>query len=224
MRKILIGLLALTITYGCENGQKESQEESKEYNQALADKLSKLAELDQTAAWLPEGKFKEYSLEEWNAYKDSVFTTNQKQAEAIFNEFGFPGFDLVGEQGAHDFWLIVQHCDFDPEFQEEVLTSMKKEIEQNNASKRNYAYLIDRVRKNTGKKIIYGTQVTYNSLGQAISRPLEDSLNVNSRRAGVGLEPIEVYLNELTVMHFEMNKENMLRKGIKEPNLYEVKE
>lgn len=217
-------IFIVACTQSCNQAKKENEEATTVvFNQELANEIIQMAEVDQTAAWIPEGKFKDYTSEQWNAYKDSVFTKNKKRAEEIFNQHGFPGFDLVGEKGAHDFWLIVQHCDFDPAFQSAVLKDMKAEIDKNNASKKNYAYLIDRVNKNIGKKIIYGTQVTY-SEGQAISIPLEDPANVNKRRAEVGLEPLEEYLNVMTISHFEMNKEQMLKRGITEPKLYEVPE
>ena len=56
--------------------------------------------------------------------------------------------------------------------------------------------------------------------GQAYPKPLEDSLGVNERRKSIGLEPIEEYLNGMTEMHFEMNKEHYLKKGVTEPILY----
>jgi hypothetical protein len=193
------------------------------FDPVLATELARRAEVDQTAAWIPEGKYKSYSLEDWQQYKDSVFMTNQAFLLTVLEQHGFPGIDLVGEKGAHDFWLMTQHCDFDPDFQEEVRVEMKVEMKRDNASKSNYAYLVDRVRKNRGQKILYGTQVRYNkATGQAMSQPLEDSLNVNQRRAEVGLETLEAYLNGMTLSHFEMNKENMLKRGIQEPKLYEL--
>jgi len=222
-RTILISLITVLTLESCTTTQDQSEaKEVVEFNQELANELTLMAEVDQTAAWIPEGKFKEYSQEEWQAYKDSVFTTNKNRAEQIFNEYGFPGFDLVGEKGSFNFWLIVQHCDFDPDFQQKVLASMKIEISRDNANKRNFAYLTDRVNKNLDKKIVYGTQVTYNKFGQAIPQPLEDSVNVDKRRAEVGLEPLVDYLNRMTESHWEMNKENMLNRGITEPKLYET--
>ena len=50
--------------------------------------------------------------------------------------------------------------------------------------------------------------------GQAYPRKLADSIKVNERRKSIGLEPIEEYLNKMTEMHFEMNKQNYLNKGI----------
>ena len=85
---------------------------------------------------------------------------------------------------------------------------------------RNYGLLTDRVKINTGEKQIYGTQVTYNSFGQAYPKNLADSMNVNKLRAEVGLEPIEEYLNNMTQMHFEMNKKYLESKGITAPILY----
>jgi len=35
-------------------------------------------------------------------------------------QYGFPGYDLVGQKGSNSFWLIVQHCDKDVDFQEQV--------------------------------------------------------------------------------------------------------
>ncbi|MEP2023426.1 MAG: DUF6624 domain-containing protein [Reichenbachiella sp.] len=220
-RIILLSIIAL---FGsCTKNQDQNKEKAiVEFNQELANELAQMVEVDQTAAWIPEGRFKEYSREEWQAYKDSVFTTNKKRAEEMFNEHGYPGFDLVGEQGSFDFWLIVQHCDFDPEFQKQVLLAMETQISKENANKRNFAYLTDRVNKNMGKKLIYGTQVTYNRFGQAIPQSLEDSANVDVRRADVGLEPLVDYLNRMTESHWEMNKENMINRGITEPKLHET--
>jgi hypothetical protein len=78
--------------------------------------------------------------------------------------------------------------------------------------------LTDRVEINKGK--IYGTQVTYNSQGQAYPKPLLDSVNVDKRRAEVGLEPLGQYLNMMTLM--QMNKEFLKSKGMTEPKLYKA--
>jgi len=219
---MLVFILILSII-GCENNviPKDSNKK-KQFNSELADELSRMVELDQVAAYIPEGKYKTLSKEEWQSFKDSVFTTHQKQLDKMFNQYGYLGFDQVGEKGSDNFWLMVQHCDFDPVFQQKVLDAMELELKNDNANKQNYAYLTDRVRINTGKKIVYGTQVTYNEFGQAISQPLEDSLNVNERRKEVGLESLEEYLNMMTKSHFEMNKEYLLSKGISEPMLHKL--
>lgn len=226
MKKIL-GILIFGLSlFGCKKNPSEKKEikQKVEFNQDLAVELKKMAEVDQIAAYIPQGKYEKMSNEEWNSFKDSVFTTHQKRLKQIFDKYGFVGFDLAGEEGSRNFWLMVQHSDHSPNFQKEVLEKMKIEVDKGNAIPSNYGLLIDRVNLNTGEKQIYGTQVTYNiETGQAYPKPLKDSLKVNERRKSIGLEPIEEYLNGMTEMHFEMNKENYLKKGVSEPKLYKLK-
>ena len=54
-------------------------------------------------------------------------------------------------------WIIVQHADHDPDFQEEMLKKLPFNTLGKKAMK-NRSYLIDRVNVNRGKKQYYGTQ------------------------------------------------------------------
>lgn len=219
---LLIGFLLI----GCKEKTtiKKESLEKKEFNQELVNELKRMAKIDQIAAYIPQGKYKKLSAQEWNLFKDSVFTTHQKRIKEIFNKNGFVGFDLAGKEGSSNFWLLVQHSDHDPEFQKEVLKKMKIEVDKGNAQASSYGLLVDRVKLNTGEKQIYGTQVAYNlKTGQAYPRKLADSATVNSRRKSIGLEPIEVYLNKMSEMHFEMNKEGYIKIGITKPKLYKTK-
>jgi hypothetical protein len=218
---ILIGLLL----FGCKErkGENMSVAEKVEFDQNLADELKRMAEIDQIAAYIPQGKYKEMSSEEWNSFKDSVFTTHQIRLKELFDQHGFVGFDLAGEEGSGNFWLMVQHSDHDPDFQKQVLEKLKIEVDRKNANPRNYALLVDRVSLNNGLPQIYGTQVDYNmEICQAFPKNLADSVNVNQRRKEMGLQPLEEYLNEMALMNFEMNKEYYAKKGVTEPKLYKV--
>ena len=154
-----IYLLAVTslLVIGCDG--KKSEHDNKppivEFNQKLTAELERMAEIDQIAAYLPEGKYKELSEEEWNAFRDSVFTTHQNRLDQIFEENGFPGYDLVGKEGSLNFWLMVQHSDHNPNFQKKVLEKMKIEVEKGNTDRSNYGLLVDRVNINTGKPQVY---------------------------------------------------------------------
>ena len=215
--------LTLVLLVSCKNEKENSVK--KEYNQELVNELASIVEIDQVAAGIPSGKYKELTEEEWQSFKDSVFAVTHKKATEIFNKHGFVGFDLAGKEGSRDFWLIVQHLDFNTQVQNEVLRKMKTEVENQNANPENYAYLLDRVKLNTGKKQIFGTQVSYNwKVCQAYPKPLVDSINVNKRRKEMGMEPLEVYLNGMSKMHFEINKEVFSKVNITEPKLYKVKD
>jgi hypothetical protein len=208
---------------GCQQTGMQGNDTRKiEFNKSLADELKSMAEIDQVAASFRQGKYKQWTQERWGKFRDSVFTTHKSRLKEIFDEYGYPGYDLVGKEGSNNFWLMVQHSDKDIDFQSRVLDKLKVEFENKNADGSNYGLLTDRVKINKGEKQIYGTQVTYNAQGQAYPKPLLDSINVNKRRAEVGLDPIEQYLNMMTLMHFEMNKDNLKASGINEPRLYKT--
>ncbi|WP_435577845.1 DUF6624 domain-containing protein [Gilvibacter sp.] len=225
MKRIIVLILFGLLIISCKEKIAEQPVTPKVvFNQELANELEQMGEVDQLAArhaYPPEG-YKHLDLEQWKAVKDSIYKNNQRRLIEILEAYGYPGFDLVGEAGESNFWVIVQHCDHDPEFQQEVLSLMKVEVDKDNASPQNYGLLVDRVNLNTGKPQVYGTQVTYNhDIAQAIPINLADSVTVNDRRSALGMEPLEVYLNDMTLMHFEMNKEFYAKKG--SPNLHCIK-
>lgn len=209
----------------CDQKGEQNSVVTIEFNQALADELSKMKVVDQLAASnaYPPASYSNLTLDEWKSFKDSVYKTNQKRVKEIFNEYGFVGYNLAGEEGSSNFWLIVQHSDHNPEFQNEILEKMKVEVDNGNANSSNYGLLVDRVKLNTGQPQVYGTQVDYNmEICQAFPKKLADSINVNKRRKEIGLEPIEEYLNQMTEINFAMNKEYYSKKGITVPRLYKV--
>lgn len=225
MKKIIGILIVGLLLFGCKEKTSEKREikEKIEFNQELANELKKMAEIDQIAAYIPQGEYKKMTDMQWNSYKDSVFTTHEMRLKQIFKQYGFVGFDLAGKEGSQNFWLMIQHSDHNPDFQKEVLEKMKIEVDKGNAKPSNYGLLVDRVMLNIGKQQVYGTQVDYNmETGQAFPRNLKDSSEVNKKRKSIGLEPIEEYLNGMSEMHFEMNKEGYIKKGITEPKLYKI--
>ncbi|MES2112745.1 MAG: DUF6624 domain-containing protein [Bacteroidota bacterium] len=125
------------------------------------------------------------------AVADSI---NEIKAKAIIAKYGYPGFNLVGEW-SNDFWAIVQHCDDDISFQEQVLALMKIEVAKNNADKNNYAYLTDRVLVNKKQKQIYGTQIHVDlKTHKAEPFPLKYPKQVDALRKKMGLGPLKDYL------------------------------
>jgi hypothetical protein len=225
--KLGILIIALIIL-SCKNENKTEkidEQETEVFNQDLVDELDIMSAIDQLAAsnGYPPENYSHLSQEEWSAFKDSVYTTHQKRIKEIFDQYGFAGFDLVGERGSSNFWVMAQHSDHNPEFQLEVLEKMKIEADKGNADYRNYGMLVDRVKLNTGQAQIYGTQVDYNKeICQAFPKNLADSLNVNKRRKEIGLQQLEKYLNDMTLMHFEMNREFYEKIGVTEPKLYKI--
>jgi hypothetical protein len=114
----IIAILMLTLM-GCHketSSKNQSEISEKEFNPALAKELEEMAKRDQVAAYIPQGKYKKMTKEQWNSFKDSVFRAHQLRLAQFFDAYGFVGFDLAGEEGSQNFWLMVQHSDHDPDF------------------------------------------------------------------------------------------------------------
>jgi len=208
---------------GCEKRTANTKVKKITFDQKLADKLAKMTEIDQYYAGIPQGKY-EGNWEGWYVVRDSMSRVHKEVLDSVIKIHGYPGYNLVGKSGESDFWVMVQHADFDPGFQAEVLKLLKEQVEQKNADANHIGLLTDRVRKNTNQPQLYGTQVSYNTFGQAYIEALEDSINVNKRRKILGMETLQEYLNGMTENHFRMNKEYLEKEGIKEPKLYPIPE
>lgn len=142
---------------------------------------------------LPEGIPTREHLANFMRKTDSL---NYFIINRIFKKHGFPNYDLVGENGSNNFWLLIQHQDNHPEFQQEVLARMKVEADKGKASLINYAYLTDRVNVNTGQLQVYGTQMKLNASQTSFEpQPVIEPEKLNERRKSIGLESIESYIN-----------------------------
>ncbi|TDS14863.1 DUF6624 domain-containing protein [Sphingobacterium paludis] len=221
MKKFLftIALFTAFVSFSCKTA-KPVQEQERE---RMKDELREMVAIDQVAAKVRTGKYKDYTEEQWQAFKDSVFQTNHKVLEGYFSRYGYLGYQQVGKESSNHFWLLVQHCDHDPAFQRKVLKAMQKEVKRENANPENYAYLFDRVQVNAGEKQRFGTQVDYlvRTTGRAIPKfGLLDSARVDQLRKEHNLGSLKDYLNLMTQMHFQMNKASYHAKGITEPDLY----
>ncbi|MCF8450282.1 MAG: hypothetical protein K9G49_10475 [Taibaiella sp.] len=125
---------------------------------------------------------------------DSV---NLKKVTAILEQYGWPGADLVGEEGAATVFLVIQHADL--KTQDKYLPSMREAVKKGIASPASLAMLEDRVALRHGKKQIYGSQVTSDANGDYLA-PLADPDNVDKRRAEVGLGPLADYLLNFSII------------------------
>lgn len=124
-----------------------------------------------------------------------VDSANYYVLRKIIDTFGFPSWDCVGKSGVNKFWLLVQHQDSHVEFQKEVLQLMEQLWLKGKVSAVDYAYLVDRVKVNTGELQVYGTQFDLNAEHSSFTpKPVLDPANLNARREKMGLGTIESYM------------------------------
>lgn len=125
------------------------------------------------------------------AFVQYIDSCNLVAVESLIAKYGWPGKSFVGAKGNYTIWLVIQHADLAT--QEKYLPMMKESVAKNESRPVDLAYLEDRIRMRKGEKQLYGTQVSFNKTGGQEIWPIEDEKNVNTRRAKLGLEPMEEY-------------------------------
>src|SRR6185436_3940987 len=104
-----------------------------------------------------------------------IHERNDARIKQIVAEHGWPGRTLVGADGAHAAWLLVQHADTDRPFQRRCLDLMQGAFEAGEVAGQDLAYLTDRVLLAAGQPQMYGTQ------GLGLLSP-EDEARVDANR------------------------------------------
>jgi tRNA A37 N6-isopentenylltransferase MiaA len=122
---------------------------------------------------------------------EEIDRKNTARMKEIVAKHGWPGKSVVGADGAHDAWLLIQHADKDRDFQKRCLALMK-DMAKGEVSGQDIAYLSDRVLVGDGKKQLYGTQCQVVN-GEVKFQPIEDEANVDKRRVEIGLMPLAEY-------------------------------
>ncbi|MFJ8677533.1 DUF6624 domain-containing protein [Streptomyces sp. NPDC093589] len=151
----------------------------------LSDELHRRADTDRRARnrWIETGEFEGLA---------QIDADNTAWMKTVIAKHGWPGAALVGDQGAEDAWLLVQHADRDPEFQSQALQQLKSAVDAGDAPARHLAYLTDRVLVAAGKRQLYGTQ--YADDGDSLRpQPVRDPEGLDERRAAMGLDTAAAY-------------------------------
>jgi hypothetical protein len=125
-------------------------------------------------------------------YMSYIDSCNQVQAEKLIQKYGWLGKGLVGSGGNTALFAVIQHANL--ETQERYFPLLQKSVADGESNAFDMALMQDRILMRKEKKQIYGSQIVLNkTTGAWEFYPIEDELNVNKRRASVGLESIEEY-------------------------------
>jgi hypothetical protein len=192
-------ILFISLTLGAVDGSAQSKFNKKlsalldtVYNEDQTDRL-KIDRLQKQYGWQSEQM---KALWEKINIQDSI---NLVKVKAIIDTYGWVGADEVGKQGAKAIFLVIQHAD--SLTQVTYLPAMREAVKNGKALPQNLALLEDRVLTKQGKEQIYGSQVRTNETGKYEFYPIKDEVNVNKRRASVGLEPLEKYAKHFGIKY-----------------------
>lgn len=125
--------------------------------------------------------------------RNAILHANADWLKRLLAQIGWFDISRYGEEASQAAWLIVQHADHDPEWQEAVLKALAGKVKSGDMQGKFYAYLTDRVAVNAGRPQVYGTQGGCTGPGEWQPKRVIDPDSLDRRRAEVGLEPIAAY-------------------------------
>lgn len=133
---------------------------------------------------------------------DAQNTSDMKEILTIHSWIKISEFGSVADNQA---WLLVQHADYDPDFQKAVLQKLEILWPLGETNSQNFAYLFDRVASSwsdLSKRVPqrYGTQGACVSDGKWEPLPIDQPSRLEERRAQVGLPPFSEYLEKTNRM------------------------
>jgi hypothetical protein len=127
----------------------------------------------------------------WQA-QSAIDAENIARLVQIVEAGGWPGKRRVGPQAATAAFLVLQHADLEP--QQRFLPLLRQAVADGEAERSSLALLEDRVRVRNGLPQLFGSQLSWDAESGALRfDPIEDEINVDRRRAEMGLEPIGDY-------------------------------
>lgn len=126
--------------------------------------------------------------------KQQIYRQNQRWLQQQLQTTGWFDISKTSADASQAAWLMVQHADWDPQWQQQVLQLLQPKVKQGEFQPRYFAYLADRVAINTGQSQRYGTQgACDNQSGQWQPFAVENAAQLDLKRQEMELEPIEQY-------------------------------
>lgn len=183
--------------------QQKLDKEEANYNKPLKAQLEKIYEKDQFYRRMIDSVRTNYGMnsEEWDGLMQKMTKQdeeNKKQITEIIEKYGWPGKSMVGQQASSAVFLVIQHAD--PATMEKYLPMLREAAAKGEALKGSLALMDDRVRMNKGLPQLYGSQLRMNEATQQWELyKVEDEINLDKRRAEMGLGPIKDYLKHFGV-------------------------
>ena len=193
MPKFLIYIFVPFLLFSCKTSYQP-------YSEGMKKKLEEMYKDDQRAQNFDELKIKKFGktyIDSMNTEIDRIFKGNTDTLKKYFKSHSYPWVNLNDEKTAIYFWTIIQHSDYDVEFQKEVLKVMEKGIRNKTVVLRNYAFLYDRVMLNTNQKQLYGTQLKWIDNTPQPYPELEFPEKVDELRKKLGLISLQEYYTML---------------------------
>jgi hypothetical protein len=200
MRFILIFTLLAIIA--CSNKQeKVTSPTSEKSGESLAAILDTIWRTEQEPIRLRDSLGKVHGYESLEFQKQNELyhrnhDINEKKILEILDSKGWPSKNIIGEQGNLTICNVLQHSGV--EIRKRYLPIMRKAVKEKELAPRLLARTEDRLATDRGDLQIYGGQIKYYPETKSFNVwPIIDPMNIDLRRAEIGLDPMAEFLSNL---------------------------
>jgi hypothetical protein len=137
-------------------------------------------------------------------------TINEKKIRNLLDNHGWPTKEKSGERGNWTICNVIQHAD--NEVRIKYLPMMQQAVKDKKLEPRFLVRATDRIATEKGELQIYGGQMKFYPATKTFNVwPVFDPLNIDKRRAAIGLGPIAEYLKNR--FDFEWNLEEQIKRS-----------
>lgn len=213
MKLMLITTLLLTVA--CSNKQGNEAPTNKQTPVDLIAVLDTIWRTEQGPITLRDSLIKIYGADskevqvQQEIYKKNHLV-NEGKVKTILDKYGWPAKEMIGEQGNWTICNVIQHSDNDVRIK--YLPMMRKAVEDEKLEPRFLVRAEDRIATEKGELQIYGGQMKYCPESKTFNVwPVYDPVNIDKRRAEIGLEPIAEFLKSR--FDFEWNLEEQIKRS-----------
>jgi len=211
MRLILIFTLLLAMA--CSNRKKPNKTQTSIQNtEDLIAVLDTIWRTEQEPITLRDSLIEKYGVESKEVQgQQEIYernhAINERKVKVILDKYGWPGKDIIGEQGNWTICNVIQHSD--NEIRIKYLPMMRQAVKEKKLHPRFLVRTEDRIATERGDLQIYGGQMKYYPETKSFNVwPVYDPVNIDKRRAEIGLEPISEFLKRR--FNFEWNLEEQI--------------
>lgn len=197
MRLVLVYILLFGMSCSTKDNQKET-ETSMEFPDNLISMLDTIWRTEQEPIRLRDSLMKIYGTEseEFHTHQltyEKNHLVNERKIRMLLDKHGWPPKDIIGEQGNRTICNVLQHCE--NEIRIKYLPMMRQAVKEKQIPPRYLVRTEDRIATERGDPQIYGGQMKFYPETKSFNVwPVHDPVNIDKRRAEIGLEPIAVFL------------------------------
>jgi len=192
--KILKSLVVLMLFIFCIKGSGQNSK----LNQSLIKTIDSLFQKDDQSLRKANELRALYGMQSTRAKEQDSIThviriNNLIEIDKLLALYGWPGEDVIGEDGGHSLFAIIQHANMNT--RPKYVPIMRKAVTNGKCRPRYLAGIEDRIATDQGKLQIYGDQIKFYPKTETFDVwPIIDPENVDQRRASIGLGPIAIHL------------------------------